>query len=138
MSVKINDFGDCQTSVGGTGTTSCDLLSFGDLLGQGVLRKGTTFAITGEIDLNGRVRAIGGLDSKVEGAKAAGVKTVLCPLQNEEEVKKIRAGDHPPEDDNFKIIMVDSIYEVIDLIYETSIASLSKNYFCNYSQGNSI
>lgn len=53
MSVKINDFGDCQTSVGGTGTTSCDLLSFGDLLGQGVLRKGTTFAITGEsVDLS--------------------------------------------------------------------------------------
>lgn len=46
MSVLINDFGDCQTDVKGTGTTVCDFLSFGDLLGIGVLAKGTTFAIT--------------------------------------------------------------------------------------------
>ena len=46
MPVKINDFGDCATQVAGTGTTSCDFLSFGDLLGQGMLRKGETFAIT--------------------------------------------------------------------------------------------
>lgn len=46
MSVKVNDFGDCLTQVAGTGTTSCDFLSFGDLLGEGVLEKGTTFAIT--------------------------------------------------------------------------------------------
>lgn len=46
MPVVINNFGNCVTSVDGTGTTSCDFLSFGDLLGQGVLRKGENFAIT--------------------------------------------------------------------------------------------
>lgn len=46
MSTLINDFGNCGASVAGTGTTACEILSFGDLLGQGVLEKGTTFAIT--------------------------------------------------------------------------------------------
>lgn len=46
MPVLINDFGNCDASVAGTGTTSCDFLSFGDLLGQGVIEKGETLAIT--------------------------------------------------------------------------------------------
>ena len=38
-------------------------------------------ALTGEIDLNGSVHAIGGLDSKLDGAKKAGVKKVLVLLK---------------------------------------------------------
>merc|ERR1712138_70438 len=40
-----------------------------------------TVAMTGEIDLNGSIHAIGGLDSKIEGAKRAGATLVLCPKQ---------------------------------------------------------
>ena len=34
-------------------------------------------ALTGEIDLNGSIHEIGGLESKIEGGKSAGVKKVL-------------------------------------------------------------
>ena len=80
-------------------------------------------AMTGEIDLNGSVHAIGGLDSKVEGAKRAGAKIVLCPKQNENDVNNIRNSEIPPENENFKIIMVEDIWEVINyaLINEDNI-----------------
>ena len=60
-------------------------------------------AVTGEIDLNGNVLAIGGLESKLDGAKFAGVKTVLCPKENEDDLILIRKSDNPPEDDTFKV-----------------------------------
>ena len=46
-------------------------------------------AMTGEIDLYGRVKAIGGLSEKLNGAIKAGVKKVLFPKENEEDYKKI-------------------------------------------------
>ena len=73
-----------------------------------------TIALTGEISLNGHVMPIGGLESKVDGGKAAGVKHVLCPKNNEKDLKKIRKRINPPEDDNFKITMIDNIYQALD------------------------
>ena len=72
-----------------------------------------TIGITGEIDLNGSIRAIGGLSSKVNGAKKAGVKTVLCPRQNKHDVDKIYEDEYTPIDDEFKIIMVDNIWDIL-------------------------
>ena len=46
MSVLINDFGNCQTGVKGTGTTNCDFETVGDYLGQGLFQNGVEFAIT--------------------------------------------------------------------------------------------
>jgi hypothetical protein len=46
-------------------------------------------AMTGEIDLYGKVKAIGGLSEKLNGAIKAGVKKVLFPKENEEDYKKI-------------------------------------------------
>ena len=45
--------------------------------------------MTGEIDLNGTIRAIGGLQSKLEGARSAGVELVLVPKDNEDDLKRI-------------------------------------------------
>ena len=76
-----------------------------------------TYALTGEIRLmNGSISKIGGLDLKIEGARRAGVKTVLCPKENEEELMKIINDPHFPKDDTFKIKMVQNIKEVIDLM----------------------
>ena len=50
--------------------------------------------------LNGQVLAIGGLNLKVEGAKKAGVKYVLCPKENKDDLEKIRNSKHPPEDED--------------------------------------
>lgn len=71
-------------------------------------------AITGEIDLNGNILAIGGLEYKIEGAKNAGVKTVLCPRDNQEDLDKILLKDHHPIGDDLEVITVGTIYEAID------------------------
>jgi ATP-dependent Lon protease len=47
-----------------------------------------TLAITGEINLQGKVTAIGGLDLKILGGIEAGVKTFLFPKENEEDFNK--------------------------------------------------
>ncbi|MBT6528566.1 endopeptidase La, partial [bacterium] len=46
-------------------------------------------AMTGEITLRGRVLAVGGLKEKILGAIQQGIKTVLVPNQNKEEVEEI-------------------------------------------------
>ena len=70
-------------------------------------------AMTGEMDLNGNVLPIGGLEAKTDGAKKAGASLVLCPKKNEEDLVKIRNGKFPPEDETFKIKMVTNIFDVI-------------------------
>jgi ATP-dependent Lon protease len=44
-----------------------------------------TVSMTGETNLQGRITAIGGLDSKILGSIKAGVKTILYPEQNQED-----------------------------------------------------
>ena len=76
-----------------------------------------TIAMTGEIDLNGKVHKIGGLESKLNGAKKAGVTKVLIPVDNKEDLKNIIKDYSESEKDeyfnNFDVIPVSSIDEVI-------------------------
>ena len=48
-----------------------------------------TVAMTGEIDLNGSIHAIGGLESKIEGGKVADAKLILYPESNQKDVDMI-------------------------------------------------
>jgi len=48
-----------------------------------------TIAMTGEIDLNGNIHEIGGLDAKLNGALMAGVKKVLIPFDNKKDYDRI-------------------------------------------------
>lgn len=53
MPILLNSFGNCQTSVKGTGITNCDFESMGDYLGFALLNKGLTMPITnGSVDLS--------------------------------------------------------------------------------------
>ena len=70
-------------------------------------------AMTGEIDLCKKITAIGGVDAKLNGAKLSGVTTVLIPKENKEDLEKMRRSGLSPEDDNFKIIFVEHIDEVL-------------------------
>ena len=72
--------------------------------------------IAGEIDLEGRIHAIGGLSSKVQGAKSAGCNMVLCPTENKNDVEKILKDEKSPCGEYFTIKMVSDIWEIIDIL----------------------
>lgn len=78
-------------------------------------------AMTGEIDLNGNIKKIGGLISKLSGAKKAGVKTVLIPFENFDDLELIRKKDLSNEDNNFNIITVNTIYDIIKYSFTKNI-----------------
>lgn len=79
------------------------------------------FAMTGEINLKGEVTEIGGLCEKLNGAKKAGVETVLIPNQNKNDLEKIKNGENNPIDDNFKVILVNNIWDVINHIFNRNV-----------------
>lgn len=75
-------------------------------------------AITGEICLQGRVTAIGGLDLKILGGISAGVKTFLFPRENENDFKDFmeKYGEKDiVKDINF--IQVSTIQEVVTHVF---------------------
>ncbi len=67
-------------------------------------------AMTGEITLRGKVMPIGGVKEKVLAARRAGIKTVILPEKNKNDL------DDVPEDlrKEMKFIFVDTIDQVID------------------------
>ena len=71
-------------------------------------------ALTGEIDLNGSIHEIGGLEHKIEGGKNAGVKLILYPEHNEKDIEKIKEKKYIL-DDTITIKSVKNIWEVLDL-----------------------
>jgi endopeptidase La len=73
-------------------------------------------AMTGEIETNGNITAIGGLDSKLNGAKKAGVNLVFVPKENESDFNKIIKKNKLLIDDKFKVIIVNHIREVLDYV----------------------
>ena len=73
-------------------------------------------AITGEINLQGDVMVIGGLEEKLQGAKKAGVVKVFIPRGNEKDLYKIRTRV-PNLFDDFEVQIVDHVDEVIEEIF---------------------
>ena len=77
----------------------------------------TDIAMTGEIDLRGNIKAIGGLYAKLHGAKKAKIKTALIPYENKEQLNRIRSEGKSPEDDFFKIILIKHIEETLQYVF---------------------
>ncbi len=68
-----------------------------------------TVAMTGEITLRGRVLAIGGLKEKIISAHRGGIKTIICPKENEKDLEDI-----PKEvRKDLKIVLVDHVDQVL-------------------------
>ena len=84
-------------------------------------------AMTGEIDLIGRILPIGGLEAKLVGSKKAGIKVALIPKDNEEQLCRLRIDDKSPEDDNFKVILVEHINEALPYFFNEQINSILKS-----------
>lgn len=70
-------------------------------------------AMTGEINLEGNVTAIGGLEEKLEGAKRSGIKLVLVPKENERDLVKIKKRNETLIDDLFQVKLVERINDVL-------------------------
>ncbi len=70
-------------------------------------------AITGEINLLGKVTAIGGLENKLEGAKAAGVKIALYPKENQKDIDKIKERNPTLIDENLSVFPIETIDEAL-------------------------
>lgn len=69
--------------------------------------------MTGEIDLIGNAGIIGGLQAKLHGGKKSGCTLALIPEDNMDDLEKMRREGLSPEDDNFKVISVTHITEVL-------------------------
>ena len=69
-------------------------------------------AMTGEITLRGTVLPVGGIKEKVVGAKRAGIKTLVLPARNENDVAEI------PEEviRGLKFIYVERIEEAVEAV----------------------
>ena len=76
-------------------------------------------AITGEINLQGKVSAIGGLELKILGGIKAGVKTFIYPEENQKDYKKFveKYEDKDIYDDNILFIPVTNIKNVLEIVF---------------------
>ena len=72
-----------------------------------------TVAMTGEINLRGEVTRIGGLEEKLTGAKYAGVKTVLIPKENEDDLIKIKKRNSKLVNEKFNVIIIKNFKDVL-------------------------
>ena len=71
-------------------------------------------AMTGEVELTGRITKIGGLNFKLIGAKKAGVKLVFVPKENLKDLEEIKIKYPLLVDNNFEVKTFDNIDEIID------------------------
>lgn len=73
-------------------------------------------AMTGEIELTGKISKIGGLEFKLQGAKKAGVNLVYVPNENKKDIDDIKKKYKNLIDDKFNVILVNHINEIINNI----------------------
>lgn len=67
-------------------------------------------AITGELSLQGKVKAIGALHEKIYGARQAGIKTLLIPAENSKDI--------PDKLDGIEIVPIKHISEAYQYVFQ--------------------
>lgn len=80
-----------------------------------------TCAATGEIRMSGpgRISKIGGLSSKLAGARAAGVKKVLIPSDNHDDyIKYVKECEKNGDDIGLEVIEISYVHEAIEHFLE--------------------
>lgn len=66
-------------------------------------------AVTGELSIQGLIRAVGGVAEKIYGAKQCGIDTVFVPQENEKDI--------PGDTRGIKVIPVKGVNEIISHIF---------------------
>tara|TARA_B110000971_G_C19870182_1_gene435764 strand:- start:409 stop:906 length:498 start_codon:yes stop_codon:yes gene_type:complete len=74
-------------------------------------------AITGEINLSGDILPIGGLRSKLYGAKKSGCKLVLYPSRNGDDMKKIISEYPDLITGDFRVQPIEQITDVFQYVF---------------------
>ena len=78
-------------------------------------------AMTGEINLKGKITEIGGLEEKIFGAKKAGATLVLCPKDNLHDLNEIINKFPTLFNENFKVFVVETIWQVLNYVFEKQV-----------------
>jgi endopeptidase La len=73
-------------------------------------------AMTGEIELTGKVTKIGGLNFKLIGAKKAGIKIIYIPKENKDDLEEFIEKYPLVINDDFKVFYVEYLDEIINEI----------------------
>lgn len=73
-------------------------------------------ALTGEISIQGKVKAVGGVFEKIYGAKQAGMKYVIVPKENEKDV--------PYDLKGIEVILAGRVEDVIEFMFPAEEKSL--------------
>lgn len=94
-------------------------------------------AMTGEIELNGNITAIGGLEYKLKGAQKAGVKIVFIPNENKKDLDVILKNDNSLNAD-LQIHLVNHIYDVLKIALIDNINNSNSQLFDPYLYFNNV
>jgi len=86
-------------------------------------------AMTGEISITGKVKPVGGVAEKVEAAKKAGIKKVIIPSENWQNIFK---------QEKIHVIPVSSIREAIDAIFYTALDKSDSINSADISSNNDV
>lgn len=68
-------------------------------------------SVTGELSIQGKVRAVGGVFEKIYGARQAGIKTVLVPSENKKDI--------PADIKGIQVVTVGSVEEIISYVFQS-------------------
>jgi ATP-dependent Lon protease len=74
-----------------------------------------TIALTGEINIEGKITGIGDIEYKLLGAKRAGIKKVYVPKENEKEYKSMMC--ERLISDNFRVVFVNHINDIVKELF---------------------
>jgi len=74
-------------------------------------------AVTGEISIQGKVKAVGGVFEKAYGAKQAGIQTMIIPKENDKDIPKEHLG--------LTICPVDTVDEALAILFAKPIAAIA-------------
>lgn len=74
----------------------------------------TNLAMTGELSIRGKVRPVGGVIAKVEAAKLAGIKKVLIPQENWQEMFSTM---------DIEVVPVDDMAQVMELAFHSFVGT---------------